>query len=123
MTIYNYILAMENDIRDYIENECDLMGYDTMDDAYNALYDEFWMSDCVTGNASGSYTFNTYKAEEYLCHNMDLLADACDLFGQSLGDAVECGAEHCDVTIRCYLLSDVLYETLEELNNENNYWD
>ena len=75
MTTYNYTLAMEDDIRDYIENECDLMDYKDMDDAYNALYDELWMDDGVTGNASGSYTFNNYKAEEYLCHNMDLLED------------------------------------------------
>lgn len=123
MTDYNYILAMEEDIRDYIEDECDLMEYDDMDSAYNKLYDELWMDDGVTGNASGSYTFNTYKAEEYLCHNMYLLVDACDDFGQPLGDAVERGAEYCDVTIRCYLLSSVLYGVLEELNDENEYWE
>lgn len=123
MTDYNYILAMEDDIRDYIENECDLMDYDDMDNAYDDLYDRLLMSDTVTGNASGSYTFNTYKAEEYLCHNMDLLINACYEFGQSLGDAVERGAEYCDVTIRCYLLSSVLYDVLEELNNENDYWE
>ena len=123
MTDYNYVLAMEDDIRNYIENECDLMDYEDMDDAYNVLYDELWMDDSVTGNASGSYTFNTYKAEEYLCHNMDLLINACDEFGQSLGDAVERGAEYCDVTIRCHLLSSVLYDVLENLNDENDYWD
>lgn len=123
MTTYNYTLAMEDDIRDYIENECDLMDYKDMDDAYNALYDELWMDDGVTGNASGSYTFNNYKAEEYLCHNMDLLEDACDEFGQSLGYAVESGAEYCDVTIRCHLLSSVLWEVLNELNDQYEYWE
>lgn len=123
MTDYNYILAMEDDIRDYIENECDLMDYDDMDNAYDDLYDRLLMSDTVTGNASGSYTFSTYKAEEYLCHNMELLINACYEFGQSLGDAVERGAEYCDVTIRVHLLSSVLYNVLEELNNENDYWD
>lgn len=123
MTDYNYILAMEDDIRDHIECECDLTDYDNMDGAYNELYDALWVDDSVTGNASGSYTFNRYKAEEYLCHNMDLLEYACNDFGQSLGDAVERGAEYCDVTIRCYLLSSVLYDVLEELNDKHNYWE
>lgn len=123
MTDYNYILAMENDIRDYIENECDLMDYDDMDNAYDDLYDRLLMSDTVTGNASGSYTFSTYKAEEYLCHNMELLINACYEFGQALGDAVERGAEYCDVTIRCHLLGSVLYEVLEELNDKYDYWE
>ena len=123
MTDYNYILAMEDDIRDHIECECDLMDYDDMDNAYDDLYDRLLMSDTVTGNASGSYTFNTYKAEEYLCHNMDLLINACYEFGQSIGDAVERGAEYCDVTIRCHLLSSVLYDVLEELNDKNDYWE
>ena len=123
MTDYNYILAMEDDIRNYIENECDLMDYDDMDSAYDDLYDALLMSDTVTGNASGSYTFSTYKAEEYLCHNMELLICACNEFGLSLGDAVESGAEYCDVTIRCHLLGSVLYSVLEELNANNDYWD
>ena len=123
MTDYNYILAMDDDIHNYIENECDLMDYADMDEAYNALYDDLWMSDSVTGNASGSYTCNTYKAEEYLCHNMELLINACYEFGQLIGDAVERGAEYCDVTIRCHLLSSVLYGVLEELNDKYNYWD
>ena len=123
MTDYNYILAMEDDIRDYIKCECDLTDYRDIDNAYDDLYDALLMSDSVTGNASGSYTFNTYKAEEYLCHNMDLLIYACNEFGESLGDAVERGAEYCDVTIRCHLLSSVLYEVLEELNDENEYWE
>ena len=54
---------------------------------------------------------------------MDLLEYACNEFGQSLGDAVERGAEYCDVTIRCYLLSGVLDDVLKELNDENEYWD
>ena len=40
------------------------------------LYDELWIDDSVTGNASGSYTCNAYEAEEYIAHNLDLLAEA-----------------------------------------------
>ena len=123
MTDYNYILAMEDDIRNYLEYDYDFLDYDDFDSAYDELYNKLWMSDSVTGNASGSYTCNTYKAEEYLCHNMELLINACYQFGQSIGDAVERGAEYCDVTIRCHLLSSVLYGVLEELNDKYNYWD
>lgn len=41
----------------------------------------------------------------------------------AMEDAVERGAEYCDVTIRCHLLSSVLYDVLEELNDKYNYWD
>lgn len=123
MTDYNYVLAMKDDIRNYLEYEYNLLDYDDFDSAYDALYDRLWMSDSVTGNASGSYTCNTYKAEEYLCHNMELLIYACNEFGLSVGDAVESGAEYCDVTIRCHLLGSVLSEVLDELNHRYEYWD
>lgn len=123
MSTYNYYENMKSDILDAIEDCHDLTEYDSMDDAYNSLHDDLWIYDGVTGNASGSYTFSTYTAEENLCHNMDLLVDACDEFGQSICDAIERGAEHCDVTIRCYLLCSVLSEVLDELNDEYEYWD
>lgn len=123
MTTYDYYENMKSNILDVIEWYHDLTEYNSMDDAYNSLYNDLWVDDSVTGNASGSYTFSTYTAEENLCHNMDLLTDACNDFGLSVGDAVERGAEYCDVTIRCYLLSSVLYDVLEELNDRNEYWE
>lgn len=123
MTTYDYYENMKSDILNAIEYYHDLTEYDSMDDAYDCLYDDLWIDDGVTGNASGSYTFSTYTAEENLCHNMDLLVEACNDFGQSVGDAVENGAEYCDVTIRLYLLSGVLYEVLKELNDRYEYWE
>lgn len=81
-----------------------------------SLYDEMFISDSVTGNASGTYTFNAWVAEENLCHNLDLLKEACEEFGSSCDilDSVEC----CDVTIRCYLLGSALSEVLDELEEE-----
>lgn len=125
MITYNYYYEIKSDITDIIEHDYndDLSEFDSFDAAYENLYDNFWMNDSVTGNASGSYTFSTYTAEENLCHNMDLLIDACNDFGLSVGDAVENGPEYCDVTIRCYLLSSVLYEMLKELNDRYEYWE
>ena len=81
------------------------------------LNDTLWTEDSVTGNGSGSYTFNTYKAEENLCHNMDLLEEALSEFGCDIS-YLQKGAEACDVTIRCYLLSVSIYEVLNELEQD-----
>ena len=85
---------------------------------YNKLHDDLWVCDSVTGNASGSYTFSTWQAEENICHNLYLLKSAVEEFGDSLGEAVYKGAEYCDVTIRCYLLGSVLYQVLDELERD-----
>lgn len=121
MTNYNYLEAMIEDVKEYLRNEAE---YDQEDLFYNRsyleekLHDELWCNDSVTGNASGSYTFSTWKAEEYLCHNYDELADACEEFGQDIGEAVKRGAEFCDVTIRCYLLGRAISEALDEIEAE-----
>jgi len=108
--------ALNNGDYDYILNDDEYKDENGAlvadDDLYQALYDEMWIDDSITGNGSGSYTFNTYKAESNLCHNLDLLADACDYFGSNT-DILKDGAEACDVTIRCMLLGECLSEALE----------
>ena len=113
MEKYDYREVMENDIRSYLEEETNERDYET-------VYDEMFVSDQVTGNGSGSYTFNTWKAEENLCHNLDLLKEACDEFGCDASDIVEKGAEWADVTIRCYLLSEVLSKVLPDYTDEED---
>lgn len=76
---YNYREAMRIDINNAIDEKQEWIGktikeaYEDVDEAFDQLYDDMWINDSVTGNASGSYTFNTYKAEEYICHNLELL--------------------------------------------------
>ena len=77
-----------------------------------------WLEDCVTGNASGSYTFSSWEAEENLCHNQDLLQEALEEFGYDGTCVLDKGAEWCDVTIRCYLLGDVLRQVINDLEEE-----
>lgn len=115
MTEYNYLYAMTKDIIDYIEENIDLGEYDALEELEEHLNVILWTEDSVTGNASGSYTFSTWKAEEYLCHNLDLLADALREFGCGLDYFLEKGAEAADVTIRCYLLGQAVSEALEEI--------
>lgn len=116
-TDYNYMEAMTEDIKEYIKNEVTLSDYSDRDELEEHLNDTLWTEDSVTGNASGSYTFNTYKAEEYICHNLDLLAEAITEFGCDT-NVLEKGAEWCDVTIRCYLLGQVIAEVLDDMKEE-----
>lgn len=103
MEKYDYLSAVESDVREYIENNVNFHDYSDLDEMKEDLNEKLFIDDSVTGNASGSYTFNAWKAEEYLCHNLDLLAEANEEFGGS-SDILSDGAEMCDVTIRCYLL-------------------
>ena len=116
---YNYLEAVTNDVREYIRDNIDVSVWKgNRDGLEEHLNDVLWMEDSVTGNGSGSYYCNTWRAEEVLSHNWDLLAEALREFGQDGADALERGAEAMDVTIRCYLLSQAISEALDELEEE-----
>lgn len=114
---YNYREEMAQDIKEYIrENESEFEGLD-IDELRDKLYDDLWTVDSVTGNASGSYTFNRFRAEEYIKDNLDLLGEAYEELStpEDLGRAfIEQDYENMDVTIRCYLLYQVIDEVLED---------
>ena len=118
MENYNYLEQVTTDAKEAIIDDMEYWSFDDRDELEEVAYDELMLYDSVTGNASGSYYFNTWKAEEALCHNWDLLAEACEEFGQDIGEAVKRGAEFCDVTIRCYLLSQAIAAALDELEEE-----
>lgn len=120
MEKYDYRQAVRDDILDYIKEHDIQVTDNNREEVEEFLYDTLFVEDSVTGNASGSYTFNTWKAEEYLCHNLDLLAEAIDEFGADAGTYKDCieSAETADVTIRCYLLTECLSSVLDELEVE-----
>lgn len=120
MATYDYREAVKDDVLDYIRCEVSLDDYLERDEFEEWLYDQLWTCDSVTGNASGSYTFNTWQAEEYLAHNWDLLEEALDEFGIDGCNPIAKGAEWCDVTIRCYLLGECIAAALEELEEATN---
>jgi len=117
MEKYNYIEAVKEDVREYIESEIDLTEWESREDLEEHLNETLWVKDSVTGNASGSYTFNTWKAEENLAHNLDLIAEVAAEFGiePKISDGYEYGAEWWDVSIRCYYLGQAIAEVLDEL--------
>lgn len=120
MEKYDYLSAVESDVREYIENNVDFHDYSDLDEMKEDLNEKLFVEDSVTGNASGSYTFNTWKAEEYLCHNLDLLAEANEEFGGS-SDILSDGAEMCDVTIRCYLLGQAIENVAPDMWQDWEY--
>lgn len=117
--MYDYYEAMREDVREYIENEIDFSEFDSMEELEEKLNEDLWTVDSVTGNGSGSYTFNTYEAEENICHNLDLLAEALEEFDVGC-DILKDGAEAADVTIRCYLLGAIIAEVLPEFEDDFN---
>ena len=118
MENYNYLVQVTTDAKEAILENMEYWSFDDREELEEVANDQLWADDSVTGNGSGSYYFNTWKAEEALCHNWDLLAEACEEFGQDIGEAFKRGGEACDVTIRCYLLSQAVSAALDELEEE-----
>lgn len=114
---YNYLEQVTSDAKEAILEHMDEWEFDDRDELEQIANDELLMDDGVTGNASGSYYCNTWKAEEAVCHNWDLLADAIEEFDGDT-DILRQGAEACDVTIRCYLLGQAISNALDELEEE-----
>lgn len=123
--MYNYLEAMKEDIVDVFSdyyNEEDLKEFNDLDELKEDLYDKLWIDDSVTGNASGSYTFNSYQAKENVMDNMDLCKEALEEFcvdAETIGEKfLNEDWEYLDVTIRCYLLSQAIEEAIGELEIE-----
>ena len=111
MTNYNYHDSMLQDINEWFNENPEMLGA-----GFEPCYDQLWITDSVTGNASGSYTFNAWQAGEYVESNMGLAIAAFREFGSLEDFAKRVDGkewEFIDVTIRCYLLSEVLTEAFE----------
>lgn len=120
MEKYDYYKNVREDVKQRLNEWLDfnkINSYSDIDEVINAVYDDFFNSDSITGNGSGSYTFNSWAAEENLCHNMDLLKEALDELGGELNDYID-SAEACDVTIRCYVLGQLVGEVVKEFVEE-----
>ena len=127
--MYDYEEAVRSDIKDYIlENydRNDLADFDDEDDFKYCLIDILVDEDGITGNASGSYYCNSYKAQEALNGNMDLLRYACeelDLSNEEVGERFLDGDfEYFDCIVRCYIVTctHVIEDVVDELLEENN---
>lgn len=109
---YDYLKNVRKDVLEYIKENYEKEDFANLE--YNELYDEMFIEDSITGNGSGSYTFNTWEAYRNISHNLDLATEAYENFGYD-GIKFDDGVEAIDVTIRCYLLGQALQEVLNEL--------
>lgn len=85
---------------------------------FDEMMESLQLDDSVTGNASGSYTFSTYQAEENIKGIIfdDKINQYFNDYGYN-GIPLDQGAEAIDVIIRCFAL-DSLYSELEDYFNE-----
>ena len=115
--MYNYRKAVKEDVKKWMDTN---LEHGT-DSDYDTVYDACFVADEVTGNASGSYTFNRLEArkcffedehaEDYLWF---MVQDGFSTFDQ-VGRRLASGDwEWLDVCIRCFLLGEVIYEVLDE---------
>lgn len=120
--MYDYREAMTEDVKEWIKENIDLTEWtEDREGLEQQLNDDLWTEDSITGNASGSYYCNSYKAEESIAHNWDLLNEALDEFGENNINVIKKGAEWADMTIRCYLLWSVISEVLDELEENGDF--
>ena len=120
--MYDYREAMTEDVKEWIKENIDLTEWtENREGLEQQLNDDLWTEDSITGNASDSYYCNSYKAEESIAHNWDLLNEALDEFGENNINVIEKGAEWADVTIRCYLLESVISDVLDEMEKNGDF--
>jgi len=121
---YDYRKAVKDDIYQAIHDNFTIeeirANMEDRSSFQERLYDDLFLDDSVTGNASGSYTFNTYAAEENLLHNWDLIEECAECFGCEpvVSSGYKNGPEYWDVSIRCYLLGECLEAVLDEMEEE-----
>lgn len=119
---YDYFDAVCRDVRKVIaESWAERFAeFENLAEVREALNDELFVCDRVTGNASGSYTFSSWQAEEYLEHNWAVLEEACAEFGANMGEVIKNGAENADVLIRCYFLGAAIDKVLPDFEEDFN---
>ena len=123
MQKYDYLKEETQDVVDYLLDNYDVKAIEDFDqDDLADLQDDLFNEDSVTGNASGSYTFNESEAEEHLLYNRELLVEALKEFAvppyELLYNYID-DPEAEDVTVRCYLLSQAIEAAVENIKKGN----
>ena len=113
MMYYNYPEAVKKDVMEFLRE----YGHDfdglTRDELEEKLNDMLWADDAITGNGSGSYTFNSKKAEENICGNWDLIQEINEEWQLDFSK----GPEYLDVCIRCFLLPTAISAALDAVED------
>ena len=124
---YNYLETVTADALEYIRDcytteEIAQAIIEDRDQFAEKLNDEMWIVDSVTGNGSGSYTFNSRKALDFIAADPDTVAKALREFcveAETIADKfLSQDWEYFDVTARCYCLYGAIDAALDELEND-----
>lgn len=117
MNYNDYYEEVKNDAIEAIDEQFD-NGYWDEDTEWDVVYYNLFVDDSVTGNGSGSYTFNAFKARENVSEAIfdDRIICALDNIGcdaeQIMNYIRENDPESIDVCIRCAMLNEV-YDEIE----------
>ena len=139
MLEYDYYENVKEDVKGYLEDnppdvkafveciECERVSengdykyfFEDLYDLKQDLNDKLFVDDGVTGNASGSYTFNSYEAKDYiLSGGSQILKEAVDegyLTAESFANYfLDENWESLDVICRCYVLYAAIDEAVDE---------
>lgn len=129
---YNYLSAMFDDVKQYIDEVYE-EGSDfrssapTRDEVEQTMNEVLWDYDGVTGNGSGSYTFNRWQAAQYVTEDGSRWLEEAVSEGfvteEQIGKwVIGDDWESIDVTIRCFLLPRVISDVLDEMEKDG-VWD
>lgn len=128
MTNNNYLNETIANVKEYIEYNMDIENdiitgeFEDREAIEEYLNDTLWTADEVTGNASGSYTFNSEEAKEKVLADIDTVREALEEFGTDAKTIAEKFLdedwEYFDVTARCYILGQAIAEALDEIEED-----
>jgi len=113
----NFIDDVRNDLKEFIQYRWTEKEIKELD--RDEVYDEAFTADSVTGNGSGSYFFNAWKAKEAIFNmDEDLLKETISEFGIDMAEHWG-DWEFLDVSVRCYAIGIIdIDELLEEIREE-----
>lgn len=130
MQKYNYLEAVKDDVKTWlvdnssqfeeIKDNNKIDGAIDWDGVKDDLNEILWNEDSITGNGSGSYTFNREKAREYVLDGdgLQYLEDLVNegwLTYESIGKYItDYNFESLDVSLRCYFLSQAIEEVITD---------
>lgn len=115
----NYFEQVKEDIKTWIQdNDWKIDTEADLDEIAEDLDEALWCEDSVTGNGSGSYTFNREEAKKNVLNDMETVTKALKEFctpPEEIGKRfLEEDWEWLDVTARCYVLNQAIWAILEE---------
>lgn len=122
----NYYDELKNDILEALKEEEYkeiIKKSEEKEEAYYELYDKFFVEDSVTGNASGSYYFSSYKSRKHCYNFFRDIFDALEEYGYS--KELETFKIFVSLVEAGYLdIEDMTldYELLNEVDEEERYF-